>query len=550
MSAGAGGAQPTGGMDLAAQRRFGERVAARVEEARGALLPRLLAKDPSLWVEGEREGREVVDRLGWLDLPASMEAHLADVEAFAAEVREAGFRRVLLLGMGGSSLAPDVYARMAGDARGLRLAVVDSTHPDAVLAAEEAGDLATTFFIVSSKSGSTVESNALAAYFLSRTGGRGAQFAAITDPGSPLQRLGAERGFRRVFVNPPDVGGRFSALSLFGLVPAALAGVDVRRVLTSARESAAGCREWGAAGQRAARLGALMACGVDAGRDKLTVLAPEAFEPFGAWAEQLVAESTGKGGTGVLPVIGEPADAVAYGDDRAFVALLPPGDAAAPLERRVSALAKSGFPALALALDPASGLGAAFYEWEVATALCGAWLKLNPFDQPNVAESKANTDRVLQRFAAGEASPPAAPGLPPDLGERVGAWLASLDAGFYAAVLAYVAPSPQHDALLAGLRAAIAAAAVVPVTVGYGPRFLHSTGQLHKGGSPRAAFLQLETEPERDVEVPGQAYSFGRLALAQALGDLEALERRGRRVLRLRVRAADLAAAVDLLARA
>ena len=539
---------PAGGMDLAAQRRFGERVAARVQEAGTDLLPRFLAKDPTLWVAGAREGREVVDRLGWLDLPTTMEPRLAEVEAFAAEVRAAGFGRVLLLGMGGSSLAPAVYGRLAGDARGLPLAIVDSTHPDAVLAAEEAGDLSGTFFVVSSKSGSTVESNALAAYFLARTGGCGEQFAAITDPGTPLGRLGAERGFRRVFVNPPDVGGRFSALSLFGLVPAALAGVDVRRVLASARASADGCRVWGAAGQRAARLGALMACGVEAGRDKLTVLAPEAFEPFGAWAEQLVAESTGKGGTGVLPVIGEPAETAAYGADRAFVALLPPGDAAAPLERRVSALARAGYPALALPLDPAENLGAAFYEWEIATALCGAWLRLNPFDQPNVAESKANTDRVLRRFEGGEEPGPVAAGLAPDLAERFRVWLAALGPGDYAALLAYVAPSPGHDALLARLRAAVAAAAGVPVTVGYGPRFLHSTGQLHKGGSPRAAFLQIETEPERDAAVPGAAYSFGRLALAQALGDLEALEGRGRRVLRTRVRAADLAAAVGLLA--
>lgn len=538
----------TSGMDLAAQRAFGARVAERVHEARAVLLPRLFAKDPALWVEGEARSRAVVDRLGWLDVPRTMEARLAEVEGFAAEVRAAGFTRVLLLGMGGSSLAPDVYARLAGGPGGRPLTIVDSTHPDAVLAAAEAGDPARTFVLVSSKSGGTVESNALAAYFLSRAAGWGDAFAAITDPGTPLERFAAERGFRRIFLNPADVGGRFSALSLFGLVPAALAGVDVRRVLASARRSWQECREAGAAGQRAARLGALMASAEEAGRDKLTMLMPPEFEPFGAWVEQLVAESTGKGGRGVLPIVGETVGKeTTYGGDRAFVALLPPGDAALPQQRRLSAVAKAGHPALALPCDPSADLGAAFFEWEVATALCGAWMRLDPFDQPNVAESKANTEAVLRRFAAGERAESVPAGVPADLAERFRAWLGDLASGDYVGLLAYVAATPAHDALLARLRVAVARAAAVPVTVGYGPRFLHSTGQLHKGGSPRGAFVQLEAEPERDAEVPGAGYAFGTLVLAQALGDLEALTQRGRRVLRIRVRMPDLPAVIDVL---
>ncbi len=535
--------------DLAAQRRFGELVAGRVLEARASLLPRLFAKDPTLWVAGDGERREVVERLGWLDLPVSMADRLTEVERFAGEVRGAGFRRAVLLGMGGSSLAPDVFARLLGCDEGLALTVLDTTDPEAVLAADEAGDLATTFFLVSSKSGGTVEPNALAAYFLERTGGNGAQFAAITDPGTPLAQLGTARGFRRVFLNPPDVGGRFSALSLFGLVPAGLVGADVRRILASAQASREECRTpGGPAGQRAARLGALLASAAEQGRDKLSFVMPRAYEPFGAWVEQLVAESTGKDGKGVLPVVGETVrEAEAYGADRVFVALYPPGEKAEPEQRALTALARAGHPALALPFDPHTDLGAAFFEWEVATALCGAWLRLNPFDQPNVAESKANTDAVLERFRQGAVPAPASAGVPADLGGRFGLWLASVRPADYVAILAYLAPTPAHDALLARLRAALGAATGAAVTVGYGPRCLHSTGQLHKGGPPSGAFLQIEAEGARDVDVPGAGYSFGRLELAQALGDLEALEGRGRRLLRVRVPARDLVAAVDAL---
>jgi glucose-6-phosphate isomerase len=531
-------------MDLAEQRRFGDQVARRVQEARCDLLPRLFARDTTLWVSGERERAGVADRLGWLDVPAAMEARVAEIEAFAAEVRGAGFRRVVVLGMGGSSLAPEVYARLAGGGPlGLPLTVLDTTDPAAILDADAAGDPATTFFLLSSKSGTTVEPNALAAYFLDRAGGDGARFAAVTDPGTALASFAAAHGFRRAFLNPADIGGRYSALSLFGLVPAALAGVDLRRVLRGALEARRECSApEGPQGQRVARLAAFLATGAEWGRDKLTFLMPRDVEPFGAWVEQLVAESTGKAGKGVLPVVGETMRAPEeYRDDRVFVALFPPGEDPGPEQRALAALAKAGHPALALPFDPVPGLGGAFYEWEIATALAGVWLGINPFDQPNVAESKANTDAVLAGFARG-AAPEPDPG-PVDravVAARLGAWLDALRPADYVAILAYLAPSPAHDAVLRRLRDALGATTRAAVTVGYGPRFLHSTGQLHKGGPAAGAFLQIETVDARDAMVPGASYTFGRLKLAQALGDVAALERRGRNVVRVRLADADL----------
>jgi hypothetical protein len=304
-----------------------------------------------------------------------------------------------------------------------------------------------------------------------------------------------------------------------------------------------------------ARLAAFLATGVEEGRDKLTLLMPSPFEPFGSWVEQLVAESTGKHGPGVLPVVGEvPRDPAAYGNDRVFVALEPPEDDESSGPRRLSALSKAGHPVLALPFDPAADLGAAFFEWEVATALAGVWLGINPFDQPNVAESKANTDAALARFARGEAPEPDAIPDRGALAARLAAWRGALRPGDYVAILAYLAPSPAHDEVLGRLRAAIGAATGAAVTVGYGPRFLHSTGQLHKGGPATGAFLQIETTDERDAAVPGAGYTFGQLKLAQALGDVAALEGRKRNVLRVRLPEAALpvleAALADALGRA
>jgi glucose-6-phosphate isomerase len=472
---------------------------------------RLFARDPGLW-GADASTPELADRLGWLDAPERSLRLTPDLAGFADEVRGEHVSRVVLLGMGGSSLAPEVFRRTFGVRAGFpELVVLDSTHPDAVAPAVDDASLPTTVFVVSSKSGTTIETTSLLAHCWEAAGRRGRQFVAITDPGTPLERLAAERGFRRVFPGEPEVGGRFSALTVFGLVPAALIGVNVREVLECAGAMVAACRSESPEANPGLALGWLMAEGWRAGRDKLTLRAGPPFGSFGVWAEQLVAESTGKNGKGLVPVVDEP-EAAARGGDRVEVEL---------------------------AARQPPDLGAEFYRWEVATALAGAWMGLNPFDQPNVAESKQHTEAVLRELGAGRAPDPAL-GLA-GLVAAVRAWAASLRPGDYAAILAYLPPSAAHDALLTRLRAAIGRARGVATTAGYGPRFLHSTGQLHKGGPSTGAFLQIEAEPARDVPIPGAAYGFARLIQAQALGDYRALEARGRRVVRVRVRAGELA---------
>ncbi|MDO8666307.1 MAG: hypothetical protein Q7J79_06815, partial [Gemmatimonadales bacterium] len=460
----------------------------RLAEDGDRVVRALYSKDPSLWV-----APDAVNWLGWLDAPQVYAPHAGDLLAFADEVRQAGFARVALLGMGGSSLAPEVFFRTFGPRDGFPpLVTLDTTDPSAILNMEETGELARTFFLVSSKSGTTVETNALLAYFWERTGAHGPQFAAITDPGTPLAKLARERGFRRVFENAPDIGGRFSALSCFGLVPAALMGVDIAEVLARAAamaEKCAGRALWPE--MVGPVLGAFFAEASVAGRDKLTIDGGPTFDSLGVWAEQLVAESTGKGGKGLVPIVGEPAGARAgAGADRAFVTI----DAGDPLD-----------------------LGAEFFQWEVATAVAGAWMGLNPFDQPNVAESKTNTEQVLKDLAGGAAPEPAAGlgGLESTLRE----WASLIRERDYVALLAWVQPTAEHDAQLARMRRAIGAARGVATTAGYGPRFLHSTGQLHKGGADNGVFLQIETENAHDLAVPGAGFTFGRLKLAQALGD-------------------------------
>ncbi|HVO34114.1 MAG TPA: bifunctional transaldolase/phosoglucose isomerase [Gemmatimonadales bacterium] len=498
----------------------------------------LMARDPGLWSQDEAERKEIAERLGWLGLPAAMAPRVGEIQAFAEQVRAAGFTRVVLLGMGGSSLAPETIAKVFGPRPGWpTLTVLDSTDPTRIAAVERGAPLATTFFLVSSKSGTTLETSDLFEYFWQRTGGgAGGQFAAITDPGTPLAALAAERKLRRVFENPPDVGGRYSALSYFGLVPAALVGVDVAGVLGRARAMAEACAEAETvAANPGARLAAAFAAGFGAGRDKVTIVTSPELASFGAWAEQLLAESTGKRGRGLVPVAGEPLGApAAYGNDRLFVALGLEGASDAGAQP-LAALEAAGHPVVRLALKDRLDLGAEFQRWEVATALAGAWLGINPFDQPNVAESKQNTDRVLRQLVEGQHPSVPAAVEPGQLGEALAAWAAGIARGDYVALLAYLPPSPEHDAALAAMRVALRDALGVATTAAYGPRYLHSTGQLHKGGTARAAFLALEADGGPQLSVPGTDYAFGTLELAQELGDLIALERRGRRVLRVRL---------------
>jgi hypothetical protein len=383
--------------------------------------------------------------------------------------------------------------------------------------------LARTLFLIASKSGTTIETTSFDRHFWERTGGHGAQFIAVTDPGTSLAASAAERGFAAVFESPPDVGGRFSALSAFGLVPAALMGVEVGRLLDSASAEAARLRR-AAPENPGAVLGALMAEGWAAGRDKLTVLLDEPVAAFGLWVEQLVAESTGKQGRGLVPVCGEAVQGLSGDEpDRIWWSRTrhaPLGSLAALLTR----LRDRGAPLDAGALEDPYDLGALFLRFEFATAVAGALMGVNPFDQPNVAESKAHTARVLANGAAP---------TPPESAAAVRQWLEGIRPGDYVAIMAFLAPSPATDARLAALQQALGARLGVAVTVGYGPRFLHSTGQLHKGGAPIGHFLQVVDRPAEDAAIPGERHGFARLIAAQAEGDRQALLARGRPVVRV-----------------
>lgn len=514
-------------LDAAVERRLAAEGADAVR--------RLAARDPALWTAYPEQQAAVAARLGWLAAPEALSRRSDELAAFASEARAAGFTRVVLIGMGGSSLAAEVVFRTFGLRAGYPgLVVLDSTDPAAILRLEATGDLGRTLFLVASKSGTTLETGALLAHFWSRTGGRGEQFAAITDPATPLASLARERRFRRLFESAPDVGGRYSALSYFGLVPAAVVGVDVASLLERACRMAKACL-LPAAENAAAGLAALLAEAWRAGRDKLTLVMAPAFASLGAWVEQLVAESTGKDGKGLVPIVDEPlALPDAYGSDRLFVAVQDGRSPDPAGARALAALERAGHPVGRIVVGEPLELGAEFFRWEVATALAGAWMGLNPFDEPNVAESKANTERVLGELAEG-ASPEPAVADPSPLAEALARWVALIRPGDYVALLAYVEPSAEHALLVSRMRRALRDALGVATTAGFGPRFLHSTGQLHKGGGGGGVFLQIETDDAVDLPVPGGGYSFGQLKLAQALGDYRALVGRGRRVLRVRV---------------
>jgi glucose-6-phosphate isomerase len=506
----------TGGAELA--RRIGARLA-RLETER--VVARIWSRDPTVW-SSDPDTPELADRLGWLDLPSTMAARVPEIEAFADHARHR-FDRVVLCGMGGSSLAPEVLWRVFGARPGYpRLHLLDSTHPAAVAAAAPV-PLSRTLFLIASKSGTTIETASLDRYFWERSGANGSQFIAVTDPGTVLARSAAERGFAHLFESPADVGGRFSALSPFGLVPAALLGVDIGALLEAAREEAVRLRA-SAADNPGAVLGALLGEGWAAGRDKLTLVLDPSLSALALWVEQLVAESTGKSGRGVLPLVGEGPETLT-GDEpeRVWVVRTGRGPSGA-VDALLARLREHGAPLDHGRLADGRALGAEFLRFEFATAVAGAILGVNPFDQPNVAESKRNTGRVLA-----EGTPPS-PADPPD---AVARWLEGPRPGDYVAVMAYLPPDPAVDARLAALQRGLRERTGVAVTAGYGPRFLHSTGQLHKGGPPRGHFLQIVDRPREEVPIPGESYGFARLIAAQAEGDLQALHARGRPVVRV-----------------
>lgn len=535
---------------------------------RGEFAARLWRKDATLWSTDSTHQKVAANRLGWLDLPAGMRGEITGLEAFVAEVRSEGFTHAVLLGMGGSSLAPEVMRRMLGVAPGfLELTVLDNTSPAAVRAVSAAHDPRHTLFLVSSKSGGTIEVASFEKHFFEWTrAARGADagraFVAITDPGSPLAARAAERGYRRVFLNPPDVGGRYSALSLFGLLPAALIGASPAALIASAARELDEARRDTSGGAGVA-FGVAVGEAALAGQDKLTLAFGLRWAPFGAWVEQLVAESTGKDGQGVVPVDGEASGPAALArPDRAFVAT-PDLDPA--LGRSI---AHRDGPAWLLDLESPRDLGAAFLRWEIATAAAAAVLGVDPFDEPNVSEAKHATQAVLDRalaegrfpaeaplakgegwslYAAGPAESALRAAGADDPATALAALLSLARPGDYLALLAYLHATPAVDEALQRVRAAAGGRSGLATTLGIGPRFLHSTGQLHKGGPDRGLFLQITADEGLDVPIPGEPYSFGMLRRAQAAGDYEVLARRGRRVVRLHLEG-DIPAALARLA--
>lgn len=506
----------------------GSRAKAATDSRAGsdiADLPRRVwAGDPTVWKD--RETPEIRDRLGWLTVGESMAGQAGALAKFAEEIRQE-FSQVVLCGMGGSSLAPEVLKRSFGSAAGYpALQVLDSTDPRAVRQAEQGSPLAKTLFIISSKSGTTQESDSFLRYFWERSKGNGAQFVAITDPGTPLEQLAAERRFRRTFINQPDIGGRYSALSYFGLVPASLIGVDVAALLQRANQEARACGAAMASGENPGlRLGMALGESALAGRDKATFVLSPGIAALGLWLEQLIAESTGKEGKGILPVADEPlGPPEVYGDDRIFVSITLAGDDQPDRDARLLALERAGHPVVRLSLKDRYELGSQFFRWEFATAIAGALLHINPFDQPNVAESKANTKEVLARRSKSAPLASAA-----DLKEFLG----GIRPGDYLAIMAYLPPSIENDRVLSAMRRRLRDQLRVATTLGYGPRFLHSTGQFHKGGPAVGHFLQIIDQSGEDLAIPGESFSFGQLKAAQAEGDLLALRARHRPAIRI-----------------
>jgi len=491
-------------------------VTAATAEALAAV-PRIWDRDHTVWSE---DPTELADRLGWLDAPSRADEAKGELTALAEGVRADGITDVILVGMGGSSLYPAVLASTFGAADGApKLHVLDSTDPAAVLQLERAVPWDTTLVVPASKSGGTIETLSHLERFLSRlVGVHGDQASRyvlpITDPGSGLDERAQAAGFRGPAHGQADVGGRFSALTPFGLLPAALLGMDLDHHLASAREMLDLARVVEPGTNAPALLGAVMAAGARTGRDKLTLLLPPEIERFGLWIEQLVAESTGKHGVGVVPVLGETPDNATFGGDRLVVAL---GDHPA-----LDELEAAGVPVLQLSWAGPQQLAGEVVRWEFATAVAGALLGINPFDQPDVQSAKTATGEVLD---SGD-----------DLPETVdpATVLDTLAPGDMLGILAFVAPDSAREERVNAVAEQLRSRHQVPVTVGIGPRYLHSTGQLHKGGSDRAAFLLLVGDDPEDAEIPGRPYSFSRLKRAQAAGDLAALRAAGRRVAHVR----------------
>jgi transaldolase/glucose-6-phosphate isomerase len=537
---------------------------------------RIWAHDPTIWTADERVAGLISQRLGWLDAPQMFRERVEELEAYASGVRAEGFDSVLVCGMGGSSLAPEVLARASplGEL-GIPVRILDSTDPAAVRSAQSASDPLRTLYLIASKSGTTTETLAFLAHFWHvedelhadiPASAAAQHFGAITDPGR-LKAIPHSDLFGDVFINPADVGGRYSALTYVGLVPAALLGLDLRGLLDDAVLMAERCRE-PEARNPGLSLGVTLGALALAGRDKLTLAIEPRRASFGAWVEQLIAESTGKRGLGIVPIDGEPlGEPGVYGDDRVFVRVFSGSDDQEWLRSTgvaLDALAEAGHPVIDISLADGEGVGGEFFRWEFATAVCGAVLGVDPFDEPNVTESKENTLRVLEdfrdtgRLPADEvliSQPPLTlVGDAPlrlteghtDVAAELARHLERVRPNSYLGLQAYILATPERDAALSGIAQLLRDRTRRAVTVGYGPRFLHSTGQLHKGGPPTGCFIQLVADHPDDLPIPGHRESFGTLIDAQAAGDFRSLESHELPVLRVHL-SADPDAGLDAL---
>jgi transaldolase/glucose-6-phosphate isomerase len=510
---------------------------------------RVWQKDATLWKTEPAHIAEISNRLGWLTVASTMRPRVAELRAFADEIKRARFKSVVLCGMGGSSLCVEVLRDVVGVARGFpQLFVLDTTEPATVRALTRKINPQKTLFIIASKSGGTLETLSHYKYFATRAPAQ--NFIAITDAGSGLHQLAREKEFRRVFENPADIGGRFSALSYFGLVPAALMGIDLAKLLDRAEEMARACgADIPVENNPGAWLGVVLATLTQKGRDKITFVTSRGIASLGAWAEQLIAESTGKEGKGIVPIDGESlGKPLVYDDDRVLVYLQLGKTKDAAISRALSALEKIGHPILRVPLRDAYDIGAEFFHWEFATAVACALLGVNAFDQPNVEEAKVNARNALttdhrppttekpiwenRQFAVYSTEKIAAQ----NLADALRALFALAQPNDYLALMAYVQNTPGNCAALKAMRVAARDALKIATTVGFGPRFLHSTGQLHKGGSNNVIGLQITAESAVDVPIPGEAYSFGTLLRAHAAGDWQALKDRGRRALRVHLK--------------
>ncbi|HYK19474.1 MAG TPA: hypothetical protein VEV42_01990 [Pyrinomonadaceae bacterium] len=507
------------------------------------VVKRIWARDASLWKSDPNDVKVINNSLGWLTVADEMLGAVDELVEFAHAVRSRGIQHVMVCGMGGSSLCPEVLAKTFGKQPGFpELLVLDSTDPDVIAAFKERINIERCLFIIASKSGTTTEPNVFSKYWYEevrqRRNNPGEQFVAITDPGSPLVKTASELGFLQTFLNQADIGGRYSALSYFGMVPAALMGLDVRKLLEGGRRASQ-------SNDGAFQLGMTMGDNASAGRDKLTLVIDPKIETLGLWIEQLVAESTGKEGTGILPVNGEQlGQPEVYGDDRLFVSISL-GEVSKNTKAKLDALTAAGHPTVYRQLEDIYDLSAEFFEWEFATAVAGWRLGINPFDQPNVQEAKDATKEVLNSFERRgrfeERTELASDDFIGIYGEEklkadsvsdvLRAHLATVKPGDYIAFLNYVEDTPEIDGKFQELRTQLRDATKCAVTVGYGPRFLHSTGQLHKGGPGTGVFFQIIATDKTDFAIPGEPYTFSILKQAQALGDFQALTKRGRRVI-------------------